>query len=211
MKDYTLKLGSYAPRIHWVDRGTGTPKDRHRSPHTRCPSISKHSDLQTPAGVWRLECGDPNQTGVWISDLRTPAIHTFSELRYLSPLFVLSSVKLLCPHRFSSIFHLLPPLSSPPFLLFAHSTIPTHHRHPEPGLRLSHQFGDDVLFFFGDTGREYSTESPTISSGRSSALRTSRCPVMGEGCHGVKSTNNDTPTVKFLLCYTGGGCGQGWE
>jgi hypothetical protein len=28
MKDYKLKLGSYAPRIHWVGRGTGTPKDR---------------------------------------------------------------------------------------------------------------------------------------------------------------------------------------
>jgi hypothetical protein len=28
MKDYKLKLGSYASRIHWVDRGTGTPKDR---------------------------------------------------------------------------------------------------------------------------------------------------------------------------------------
>ena len=28
MKDYKLKLGSYAPRIHWVDRGTETPKDR---------------------------------------------------------------------------------------------------------------------------------------------------------------------------------------
>jgi hypothetical protein len=28
MKDYKLKLGRYAPRIHWVDRGTGTPKDR---------------------------------------------------------------------------------------------------------------------------------------------------------------------------------------
>ncbi len=27
MKDYKLKLGSYVPRIHWVDRGTGTPKD----------------------------------------------------------------------------------------------------------------------------------------------------------------------------------------
>ncbi len=26
MKDYKLKLGSYAPRIHWVGRGTGTPK-----------------------------------------------------------------------------------------------------------------------------------------------------------------------------------------
>jgi hypothetical protein len=25
----------------------------------------------------------------------------------------------------------------------------------------------------------------------------------------VKSTNNDAPTVKFLLCYTGDGCGQG--
>jgi hypothetical protein len=25
MKDYKLKLGSYAPRIHWVGRGTGTP------------------------------------------------------------------------------------------------------------------------------------------------------------------------------------------
>jgi hypothetical protein len=25
MKDYKLKLGSYAPRIHWVDGGTGTP------------------------------------------------------------------------------------------------------------------------------------------------------------------------------------------
>jgi hypothetical protein len=23
-----LKLGSYTPHIHWVDRGTGTPKDR---------------------------------------------------------------------------------------------------------------------------------------------------------------------------------------
>jgi hypothetical protein len=28
MKDYKLKLGSYTPRIHWVGRGTGTPKDR---------------------------------------------------------------------------------------------------------------------------------------------------------------------------------------
>jgi hypothetical protein len=28
MKDYKLKLGSYVPHIHWVDRGTGTPKDR---------------------------------------------------------------------------------------------------------------------------------------------------------------------------------------
>ncbi len=28
MKDYKLKLGSYEPRIHWVDRGTGTPIDR---------------------------------------------------------------------------------------------------------------------------------------------------------------------------------------
>jgi hypothetical protein len=27
MKDYKLKQGSYAPRIHWVVRGTGTPKD----------------------------------------------------------------------------------------------------------------------------------------------------------------------------------------
>jgi hypothetical protein len=24
-----LKLGSYAPRIHWVGRGTGTPTDRY--------------------------------------------------------------------------------------------------------------------------------------------------------------------------------------
>ena len=28
MKDYKLKLGSYTTHIHWVDRGTGTPKDR---------------------------------------------------------------------------------------------------------------------------------------------------------------------------------------
>ncbi len=28
MKDYKLKLGSYVTHIHWVDRGTGTPKDR---------------------------------------------------------------------------------------------------------------------------------------------------------------------------------------
>jgi hypothetical protein len=28
MKDYKLKLGSYVPRIHWVDRGTGTLKDK---------------------------------------------------------------------------------------------------------------------------------------------------------------------------------------
>ena len=28
MKDYKLKLGSYSSHIHWVDRGTGTPKDR---------------------------------------------------------------------------------------------------------------------------------------------------------------------------------------
>ncbi len=28
MKDYKVRLGSYAPRIHWVCRGTGTPKDR---------------------------------------------------------------------------------------------------------------------------------------------------------------------------------------
>jgi hypothetical protein len=28
MKDYKLKLESYDPRIHWVGRGTGTPKDR---------------------------------------------------------------------------------------------------------------------------------------------------------------------------------------
>jgi hypothetical protein len=28
MKDYKLKLGSYAPRIHWGGRGTGTPKDK---------------------------------------------------------------------------------------------------------------------------------------------------------------------------------------
>ncbi len=27
MKDYKLKLGSYAPHIHWVGRGTGTPKE----------------------------------------------------------------------------------------------------------------------------------------------------------------------------------------
>jgi hypothetical protein len=27
MKDYKLKLGSYAPRINWVGRGTGTLKD----------------------------------------------------------------------------------------------------------------------------------------------------------------------------------------
>ena len=27
-KDYKPKLGSYTSLIHWVDRGTGTPKDR---------------------------------------------------------------------------------------------------------------------------------------------------------------------------------------
>jgi hypothetical protein len=29
----------------------------------------------------------------------------------------------------------------------ARSPPPIHHRQPEPGLSLSHQFGDDVLFF----------------------------------------------------------------
>ena len=28
MKDYKLKLRKLRTRIHWVDRGTGTPKDR---------------------------------------------------------------------------------------------------------------------------------------------------------------------------------------
>jgi hypothetical protein len=28
MQDYKPKLGSYGSRIHWVGRGTGTPKDR---------------------------------------------------------------------------------------------------------------------------------------------------------------------------------------
>ena len=28
MKDYALKLGSYASQIHLVGRGTGSPKDR---------------------------------------------------------------------------------------------------------------------------------------------------------------------------------------
>ena len=28
MKDYKLKEGIYTSHIHWVDRGTGTPKDR---------------------------------------------------------------------------------------------------------------------------------------------------------------------------------------
>ena len=28
MKGYKLKLMNYTPLIHWVGRGTGTPKDR---------------------------------------------------------------------------------------------------------------------------------------------------------------------------------------
>jgi hypothetical protein len=28
MKDYKLKRKIYTPRKHWVDRGTGTPKDK---------------------------------------------------------------------------------------------------------------------------------------------------------------------------------------
>jgi hypothetical protein len=28
MKDYKLKLACYESRIHWVDRGTGTPEDK---------------------------------------------------------------------------------------------------------------------------------------------------------------------------------------
>jgi hypothetical protein len=28
MKDYKLNKGIYAPPIHWVGLGTGTPKDR---------------------------------------------------------------------------------------------------------------------------------------------------------------------------------------
>ena len=75
---------------------------KHRSPNTRCPSISKHSDLQTPA------------------------LHAFSELRYLSSLFVLSSVKLLCPHRFFLTF---PPSSATLIATFP-PLRPLNHAHP---------------------------------------------------------------------------------
>jgi hypothetical protein len=41
-------------------------------------------------------------------------------------------------------------------------------------LKLSHQFGDDALIFLGTRGREYSQESPNISSDRPSVWWSSR-------------------------------------
>ena len=99
------------PRCHSISK--------HRSPHTRCPSISKHSDHQTPAGVCISNHRSPNPRSpnsrchskhplVFGSPISTHPLSTpspnFDTFRHFS------SVKLLCPHRFSSIFHLLPPL-----------------------------------------------------------------------------------------------------
>jgi hypothetical protein len=46
--------------------------------------------------------------------------------------------------------------SSPPSAFcpsYPLTTMPTHHRQPKPGLSLSHQFGDDVPFFWGHWSR----------------------------------------------------------
>jgi hypothetical protein len=77
-----------------------------------------------------------------------------------SSLLVTSSINTLLTH--------LPPFTP------THSPPPIHHRQSEFGLKLSHQFGDDALIFLGTRGREYSQESPNISSDRPSVWWSSR-------------------------------------